>query len=157
MRKSHRHLEGPAYVEHGARFFREGGGRITKTRLAILKCLSEASRPIGPTDMVAWIQGESATDVDLATVYRTLESLEKNGLVHRVGTDGHFVACGHAACDSRLHLLTRCRLCGQTNEIDLPAEVMGAIAQLVTEKTRFRIEENLLQLSGCCEECALIV
>jgi Fe2+ or Zn2+ uptake regulation protein len=151
----HRHLHGRAYVEHGVAVLRAEGGRVTKPRLAVLECLAEARRALAPGDVVAAVRAHAGdVDVDPATVYRILESFLANGLVHRVGPDGGYIACEHAACDVAFHLVMHCRDCDATSEIDLAPSLVTALRKRMRERARFVADEHLLQVRGRCAACA---
>lgn len=70
----------------------EAGLRATEIRLRVLQILFEAGRPLTHGDVQERLGGEA----DRVTLYRTLTSLERAGLVHRVqGTDGAWRFCAH--------------------------------------------------------------
>src|SRR5690242_17677823 len=98
MGRSHDHKGGrrQAYIEHCTEVLRQGGGRITKPRLALLESLADAERSLSPNDLVERIHHQRGMpEIDLVTVYRNLDSLAELGLVHKVGPEGEFVACAH--------------------------------------------------------------
>jgi Fur family ferric uptake transcriptional regulator len=150
--RRHRHRD---YVDHSVDVLRQAGGRITKPRLAVIECLANSEQALSPAAVMDRIRKSPApTDVDLATVYRNLEALETLGLVHRVGPNGEFVACGHAACKVELHLIVHCRRCDRTEELDVPEEMLGPVKRFIQKRTGYHFDEHFMQMSGSCRECA---
>ncbi|MBL3592013.1 MAG: transcriptional repressor [Synergistaceae bacterium] len=94
------------------RYLKEVGLRATKARLTTLKLLYERGRPLSHGE----IQEGLGEGLDRVTLYRTLASLERAGLVHRVqGTDGAWRFCAHrpdqAGCPGN-HPHFLCLQCG---------------------------------------------
>ena len=142
------------FIEHSVEVLRGSGGRITKPRLAVLECLADADRSLSPGAVMERIKrGPDAPDVDLATVYRNLEALQTHGLVHRVGPNGEFIACGHATCKADLHLVVHCRDCDRTQEVDVPEEMVGSVKKYIQKATGYQFDEHFMQMTGTCRAC----
>jgi len=94
----------------------------TQGRVAILKILLKASKPLSQ-DQIAQRSGKKR--FDKVTIYRTLESLLKVGLVHKVFIDKrawHFELANNCT-ESQCHPHFTCTNCGDTHcltEISLP-------------------------------------
>lgn len=91
------------------------GGRITRTRLAVLEILQDSGRSLSHDDVAARLSA-AAVPHDRVTLYRTLDWLVEQGLAHRIkGPDrawrfnfggekaaqhAHFHCdrCGHVLC-----------------------------------------------------------
>jgi Fur family ferric uptake transcriptional regulator len=70
------------------------GLRRTTAREAILQLLTNAGRPLSHQDILKRRKGTGS--FDRVTVYRTLETLQQAGLLHRIqGTDGTWRFCRH--------------------------------------------------------------
>ena len=120
----------------------------------MLKCLASARRALTPRELVEELNGGAAgADVDQATVYRILETFTGLGLVHRIGPQGAFVACGHLNCDAELHVVAHCNGCDRTQEIDLPKQLMASVRKHVESALKFRPGDHFFQLNGTCSEC----
>ena len=81
--------------------------RLTPMRRHVLEALLDSHRPLGAYEIIERLarQGRPAP----ITVYRVLDFLRDNGLVHRIESRNAFVACvhNHAGAD---HGLPRARL-----------------------------------------------
>jgi Fe2+ or Zn2+ uptake regulation protein len=85
----------------------------------------------------------------LVSVYRTLEKLEKLGLVQRVhltkGCQG-FVKAG----DGHQHLMI-CTNCGKA--VLFEGDQLDSLFNIVAKNTGFQIESHWLQVFGLCKAC----
>src|SRR5258705_12380223 len=96
---------------------REQGGRVTTARRLVISTLIGATSHVTAEDVATRIQ-ERHPEVHLSTVYRTLDSLEKLGIVEHTHV-GHGPALYHVGVTHQ-HLV--CEECGAV--IDVPAAVL---------------------------------
>ncbi len=139
----------PSYVEHALDLLKGKGLRITRGRRLVLQALSEAERPMSPYALHDALAG-GGERVDTVSIYRTLETLEENGLAHRVAFSGGYLPCrleDHPGCHH--HLI--CRDCGKVEEVDCPG--MASVEQGAAAASRFRIERHLVEFVGLCPAC----
>ncbi|TKJ33303.1 MAG: hypothetical protein CEE38_20865 [Planctomycetes bacterium B3_Pla] len=119
----------------------------TQGRVTILKVLMKAGKPLSQ-DRIAQRSGQK--HFDKVTIYRTLESLLKVGLVHKVFVDKrawHF-ELAHNCTESQCHPHFTCTSCGDTHcltEISLP------MARSPHEG--FVIHRQQVRLEGLCPDC----
>lgn len=127
----------------------ERGYRLTVQRALILDAIESLAGHISAEDIYALIR-ERFPQVNISTVYRTLELVEQAGLaVHAHFDDG--VAKWHLAEDSsHQHLV--CRRCGKEQELDL--EVVEPLAQELRERYSFLADIAHFAIIGLCQECA---
>ncbi len=125
------------------------GWRITTPRRVVMQVLQRAGRPLSPQEI--YMRGRRIhRSLGLVSVYRSLEVLERVGLVRRVHQedrcDGYILASpGH-------HHILLCRRCGRTVEFPGAEDLSGLIAQ-VEQRTGFQVEDHLLELIGLCSPC----
>lgn len=120
----------------------------TKGRLAILKVLFKADRPLSQ-DEIARRLGKK--HFDKVTIYRTLESLLKVGLLHRAFIDKR--AChyelAHNCTESQCHPHFTCTNCGSTHcltKISLP--------MVKSPHKGYIIHRQQVRFEGLCPACA---
>jgi Fur family ferric uptake transcriptional regulator len=128
----------------------KNGLKPTAAREAILQLLTDAGRPLSHGDIVKQRKGTGA--LDRVTVYRTLETLQEAGLLHRIqGTDGTWRFCRHKyessdkCAGNHIHFL--CSKCGQMSclpEQPLPWVLAPAGAS---------IHSKQLVVHGHCAAC----
>jgi Fur family transcriptional regulator, ferric uptake regulator len=103
-------------MKTSSQLLRKNGLRRTAAREAILQLLADAGRPLSHQDILK--EGKNENYFDRVTVYRTLETLQKKGLLHRIqGMDGTWRFCRHrsesagACAGNHIHFL--CSICDQ--------------------------------------------
>jgi Fur family ferric uptake transcriptional regulator len=132
-------------MESALAILREGNGRVSTSRRAILETLVEAGRPMSP-QQIATADGQS---LDLASTYRSLEYLEGVGLVRHVHL-GHSpglyelaepVDREYAVCDA----------CGATVSFD--PKLLDAARQQIQDALGYRARFSHFPIVGLCAEC----
>ncbi len=120
----------------------------TKVRIAILKVLMRTDKPLSQ-EQIARRLGKK--HFDKVTIYRTLESLLKVGLVHKAFIEKrawHF-ELAHNCTESQCHPHFTCTNCGGTHcliEISLP--------MAKSPHKGFVIHRQQVRLEGLCPACA---
>jgi Fur family transcriptional regulator, ferric uptake regulator len=127
------------------------GLKRTAAREAILQLLAEAGRPLSHQDIIK--QGRGELYFDRVTVYRTLDTLQKKGLLHRIqGIDGTWRFCRHRSASSdecagnHIHFL--CSRCDQMS--CLPEQPLP----WVSAPPGATIQSKQLVVHGYCAACA---
>ncbi len=120
----------------------------TESRVTILEVLIKASKPLNQ-DQIARQSGKK--HFDKVTIYRTLESLLRVGLVHKAFMEKrawHF-ELAHNCTEHQCHPHFTCTNCGDTHcltGISLP------LAQ--SPHKGFVIDRQQVRLEGLCPKCA---
>src|SRR6266567_2219057 len=83
-----------------------------------------------------------------AAVYRTLEVLERRGLLTRMHLDSYH---GYTVCDDGHHHHLLCRSCGRVATVD--ARGVEAEIHKLAEQLDFRVDTHTLEFSGLCRTC----
>jgi len=120
----------------------------TRGRVAILKVLIKAGRPLSQ-DEIAGRSGRK--HFDKVTIYRTLESLLKVGLVHKAFIDKrawHF-ELAHNCSESQCHPHFTCTSCGNTHCLTGVSLPMAK-----SPHKGFIIHRQQVYLEGLCPACA---
>lgn len=131
-----------------------GNGYATASRKKILDFLKHNSeRTVTVADVDRHLK-ENESEVNLTTIYRYLDKLEKEGTVIKyVAEKGgqtayQYVESGHQ-CDEHLHL--KCVECGSI--IHLECDFMSEIAEHVLKDHGFRLQCKKSILYGTCKAC----
>lgn len=124
------------------------GYKNTKSRKAIIEVLERTKTPISAEEIFLEIREQGST-ANLSTVYRTLELMEKKGLVNKtIMTEGK-ARYELTSNEHRHHLM--CTGCSRIVPIDCcPIE---KLENDVEKKTKFDITGHRLELYGLCPEC----
>jgi Fur family ferric uptake transcriptional regulator len=128
---------------------RDKGLRITDARRAVCGVIASSH---GDHLDAATIHGRAfrdlGTDLDLSTVYRTLEALEEAGAVRHAHLGE--AAVYHLA-EEQPHQHLVCRICGSTTA--LPASELTGFLSSVADSTGFVADVEHFALSGVCSQC----
>ena len=77
------------------------GTRLTDKRKIVLTGLVKSKHAMTAYELVDYCKEESGESIPAMSVYRILEFLENEGLVHKLKLANRYVACIHIACDHR--------------------------------------------------------
>ena len=92
---------------------------------------------------------EALPDVDLTTVYRTLELLEEIGLVKHAHL-GHGAPVYRPAGDEHIHVV--CHTCGSVADAD--PDLVQALAERLWRERGFETDRSHFTVFGRCADCA---
>lgn len=123
--------------------------RLTEQRRRVLRLVWQSERPLGAYDILAAIQAEQ-TKAAPPTVYRALDFLLQQGLIHKLETLHAYVGCPHPEHPHAGQFLI-CKQCGDVTELEDSAIVrsLGAAA----EASGFSLDRKVVELSGTCAGC----
>jgi Fur family ferric uptake transcriptional regulator len=129
------------------RTLHERGFRMTPQRQLVLDAVHELGHAT-PEQICATVQRQ-APAVNITTVYRTLDLLERLGLVRHTHL-GHGAPSYSAGEHEHVHLV--CHWCGSIGE--LPTETLDDLADRLRADHGFQLDATHLALSGTCVSCA---
>lgn len=126
------------------------GARLTELRRKVLELLVEARAPVSAYNLLAKLRGNRAGAAP-PTVYRALDFLIAQGLVHRIERLGAFVSClepGHHRLP--VHFLI-CQTCGDVEETEDPA--LESVLSEVATRVGFTPIRSTVEIEGLCPRC----
>lgn len=123
------------------------GLRRTKQRLAVLKILQEAERPMSAAMIASAMQSDGATNW-FSTVYRVLDAFMAHDMVVETSVSGSDVKLYELKREDHHHYII-CVKCHKMVPLeDCPLdEILGKVEG-------FRILDHRLEISGICDQCA---
>jgi len=126
---------------------RAGGGRATPARRLLLGALFGNREHRSAEELAADVQAR-APDVNLSTIYRNLEELERLGVIDSTRL-GHGPATYHLASATHGHLV--CEACGSMTEV--PDEMFQDLAATASTRYGFAIDPHRFAVTGRCASC----
>ena len=121
--------------------------RLTSRRRQVLEILLGSHQPMGAYDILAEInrQGEAVAP---PIVYRALEFLLGEGLIHRIESRNAFISCAHPGnCGLAQFLI--CRDCDRVAELERDAaDLLSGVTDL-----GFEVDRSVIEITGICAEC----
>ncbi|WP_106478185.1 Fur family transcriptional regulator [Phytohalomonas tamaricis] len=125
------------------------GVRFTPIRRRVFEMISESPSGLKAYELLDRLSSEHAA-ARPPTVYRALDFLIEQGLVHRIESFNAYVACP-CPNHSRGFQLMICRNCGLVEEIH--QHDVTTLLDQVAASHGFSIERQTIELSGLCAEC----
>lgn len=141
------------------------GAQLTELRRQVLRLVLESEQPVGAyalLDRLKDLRGGAAPP----TVYRALDFLLEQGLIHKGERLNAYLGCveagegghGHAAHGKgegphgHPHQFLICRRCGATAEISDPA--ITAALESASASAGFTLHRATVEAEGVCADCA---
>ncbi|CAH2604118.1 Zinc uptake regulation protein [Rhodovastum atsumiense] len=143
-----------ALLDRAARLCEERGAKLTDLRRDVLGLILETEAPTGAYELLDRLRARRGGGAP-PTVYRALDFLVEQGLVHRLERLSAFVGCidvceaPHAHHEAVQFLI--CRGCGRVTEIEDHglAEALAAAARRVG----FTVTGATIEAEGLCANC----
>ena len=133
----------------------ENGARLTQRRRQVLSALMQSSSPLSAYEVLDLCNRSTASAMPAMSVYRILDFLEQQLLVHRLSSSNKYVSCAHIACDhkhfQKTHFLL-CEGCSSVEEVDATQEASDALEQMA-KTVGFKLTTQQFELSGICTTC----
>ena len=127
---------------------REKGYRLTPQRRVVIKAIEDSDTHISAEEIYAQVVAKYPR-VNISTVYRTLELLEKLGLIYEIDLgEGHI---GYHPEEKGHHHHLICRKCGAV--IDVGESVLFPVQATLLQAFDFQADLRHLAISGLCERC----
>ncbi|MFA7285125.1 MAG: transcriptional repressor [Candidatus Absconditabacterales bacterium] len=119
--------------------------KLTKPRLQVIEYFANHTKAVSPYDIA-----KDQSDLDVVSIYRTIEILESLGLVHKIWSLGGYVRCdlseNHCQSDC-CHEFQVCTQCHEYNEIH------GHHKHSSGTSSTFATKQHISEQLGLCEKC----
>lgn len=128
------------------RTLHQRGLRMTPQRQLVLDAVRELGHAT-PEQICARVQ-DAAPAVNITTIYRTLDLMERLGLVRHTHL-GHGAPSYSEQEHQHVHLV--CHGCGDV--IEAPTDLMDGLTTRLWQELGFRLDASHVALSGRCRSC----
>ena len=126
------------------------GLRLTPIRRQVLAVLLGSHQPIGAYEIMERLSPRGPRPAPI-TVYRALEFLRDNGLIHRIESRNAFIACVHNHASAEPVVFLICERCGTVGEA-ASAEV-AATLRSAARAAGFTPKSPVIEIAGVCAHC----
>lgn len=131
---------------------KERGYKLTPQRRAILNVIIEnEGRHLSPEEIYEFVKKE-CPEIGLATVYRTVQLLEKMGVLYRMNFDdgvSRYELVKNTADHQHHHLV--CLKCGSIEEVE--DDLLEVLEDKIAQKYDFFIKNHDVKFYGFCKKC----
>jgi Fur family zinc uptake transcriptional regulator len=131
--------------------------RLTPLRELVLELVWQSHQPVGAYQVMDLLRERYPGNVAPPTVYRALEFLQKEGLVHRLASLNAYIGCSQLLQKDHQPIFLICQSCGNTREVNTP-RITQAIRE-ISSRNQFSAHDfnaggNPVEVLGICTPCA---
>ncbi len=126
------------------------GARMTSLRENVLRLIWQSHQPLGAYKLMDMLAAASTRRVAPPTVYRALDFLLEQGLIHRINSLNAFIGCTHPSTRHANNFLI-CTSCGIAIEFAYQG-LQTSIDQTAAE-LGFSVDAQCIELIGHCANC----
>ena len=141
-------------LAHAERRCRERGVRLTDKRKQVLTGLLRSDKALSAYELAEYCKNEFDEPIPAMSVYRILDFLQSESLVHRLNLANKYVACTHMTCanDNQVSQFLICGECQRVEEIIIDKSTIADLQDNVAH-ANFHLVSPQLELSCLCDEC----
>ncbi len=142
-------------LSHAEQQCQINGSRLTDKRKKVLSGLLQSDRALSAYELVDYCNETYDENFAAMSVYRILEFLEQEQLVHKLNLANRYVACGHITCDHQHEVpqFLICTDCQSVKEFSISRSTLGSIKRQV-EQANFHLVSEQIELNCLCKSCA---
>lgn len=142
-------------IEHAESYCKANGTRLTAKRKLVLSALIQSEKALSAYDVIDLCKQEFNEIIPAMSVYRILEFLETEKLVHKLKLANKFVACSHITCghEHDISQFLICGTCDYVKEISIKKSTLLELENNV-EKAGFQLVSPQLEMNCICTSCA---
>jgi Fur family zinc uptake transcriptional regulator len=134
------------------RLCEERGIRLTPLREQVLQLVWQSHKPLGAYAILDLLAEQSPGTKRQAppTVYRALEFLLEQGLVHRINSLNAFIGCSQPRAQHHSHFLI-CQDCKST--VEIVDTILDETIQALAQRSQFTTAGTFVEITGHCSTC----
>jgi Fur family zinc uptake transcriptional regulator len=136
-------------LDRAATLCAERGARLTDLRRDVLALVWEGHEPVGAYHILDALKRRHPGAAP-PTVYRALEFLSEQGLIHRFESLNAYVGCDRPN-ERHVSQFLICERCNATAELDDPA-ITAAVARRAGD-LGFAVARQTIEVRGLCPRC----
>jgi Fur family transcriptional regulator, zinc uptake regulator len=137
-------------MAHAEALCAERACRLTPTRRLVLEVLAASHRPIGAYEIIDRLADHGPRPAPI-TVYRALDFLVENGLVHRIESRNAFIACINNHDLGSMVVFLICERCGAVGEA--PSVSVAESLMAAATSAGFAPKTPVIEITGICSHC----
>lgn len=130
------------------------GAKLTTKRKNVLSGLLQSERALSAYELIDLCRDQYGEALPATSMYRILDFLQQEHLIHRLHLANKYIACAHITCDHS-HAVPQfliCRECQKVKEISISTAVISELKKNI-EQADFHLVSPQLEMNCLCEEC----
>lgn len=137
-------------INHAEQVCKLRAQKFTPIRRQVLQALLSSHRPVGAYEVIDDLAKSMPRPAPI-TVYRALDFLIENGLVHRIESRNAYLACAHDHDAGSMVAFLICERCGSVGEI--PAVPVAQSLNSAARASGFAPKLSVVEITGICAHC----
>ncbi len=137
-------------IAHAEKLCVSRAQKLTPMRRKVLETLASSHKPLGAYEIIDAVAGAGPRPAPI-TIYRALEFLMANDLVHRIASRNAFLACVHNHDTGALVTFLICESCGTVGEA--PGAEVGRVLASAAQGVGFTPKMSVVEITGMCAHC----
>lgn len=141
-------------VEQAEKHCESHDARFTVKRKLVLTSLVQSEKALSAYDVIDYCKQEFNENIAAMSVYRILDFLENEKLVHKLMLVNKYVACSHITCGHK-HAISQfliCKVCNRVEEMRINKAIMTEIKGDMKE-AGFQLINPQVELTCICHRC----
>ena len=146
------HLQ--SIIDQAERHCEKRGFKLTSKRKQVLSGLLQSGRALSAYELVHYCETRFGKTLPAMSVYRMLDFLQQQGLVHKLDLANKYVACSHISCDHD-HAFVQFLICGacqKVKEISIDKRLLYELQHNV-KNAGYRFLGSQIEMSCLCDQC----
>ncbi len=133
---------------------RDAGVRLTEKRKRVLQVVIQAKEPLSAYQIADAYREEHGESLSVMSIYRMLNFLKENNLVHRLETTNQYLSCSHITCDHQHEVpqFLICDHCQGVSEVGIRKEIFNELNENI-KGTGFQMARQQFEFHGTCDHC----
>ncbi len=144
-----------AIIKHVEMSFKAQGKQLTSKRKLVLRALVHADKALSAYELVDYCKAHFEQNIQAMSVYRILDFLEAEHLVHKLKVSNKYIVCSHILCEHE-HGVPQFLICSKCNKISEQAIDPTLIHGLQShaKEEGFTVVSPQLEINCVCDDCA---
>ncbi len=141
-------------VELAARECKAHGVAITPKRVNVFSILLRSKKAVSAYELADAYERIFDEPVPVVTVYRVLEFLQREHLVHKLETANRFIVCSKIDCNHE-HLAPQfliCKQCLKVKELSISEAKFEELKHTI-EQAGFHLDKPQFEMNCICHHC----
>ncbi len=131
----------------------QSGAQLTSIRKTLLSLIYSQEENLTAYELLHLFR-EINPKTESMTIYRALDFLQKQHLIHRLASRSSYAACDIPDESHQAHFLL-CEKCGQSQEVR--SKSLEKAAKNLSGEYHFILSDKPIEIVGTCRACNLIV
>lgn len=142
-------------IDHAETQCKKNGSRLTTKRKQVLSGLLKSGKALSAYELVDYCKSEFGESLPAMSVYRILDFLQQEHLVHKLNIANKYVACSHITCshDHDVPQFLICGHCQSVKEIAIQKSLINELKKNVSQ-AGYQLTSPQIEMNCVCSDCS---